>query len=256
MQALTIQKKGDVLLVSNLSDKAVVQTKNIGSNVTVHEFSIIRPEVVIGDNVVIHPNVVIENGVIINDNVEIFPGTYIGKIPKGAGALAREPIYDKFIEIGAGCCLGANSVIYYDVRIGNNTLIGDGASIREKCIIGSKCIISRYVTLNYFVTIGNNTKIMDLTHITGKCSIGNDVFIGMLVSTANDNSIGKEEYVESNIQGPNIADHVTIGQGALILPNVNIGKKSIIGANSVVTKDIPANAVAMGTPAKIIRYIE
>ncbi|MER3556103.1 MAG: transferase, partial [Meiothermus sp.] len=78
-----------------ISPHAIVQTDVIGANVSVAEFAIIRPQVEIGDDVVIHPHVVVESGVRIRDGVEIFPGAYIGKEPKGAGALARQPAFER-----------------------------------------------------------------------------------------------------------------------------------------------------------------
>jgi len=237
-----------------LISRAVVQTEDIGDNVEIMEFAVIREGVRIGNHVIIHPFVVIESGVVIGDNVEIFPGSYIGKVPKGA-ALARKPDYHKHIEIQANCSIGPNAVIYYDVQIGENTLIGDGASIRERCRIGSNCILSRYVTVNYATTVGNGTKIMDSTHITGKCSIGDNVFISICVGSTNDNAIGKLGYQEARIKGPTIEDGVAVGAGAMLMPGITIHENAIVGAGSVVTKDVPTRAVVMGSPATIKRYI-
>ncbi len=237
-----------------ISDMALVQTNNTGNNVKIMEFAVIRDGVRIGDNVTIHPFVVIESGVEIGDNVEVFPGTYIGKVPKGA-ALARQPEYKPKVSIGANCSLGPNAVIYYDVEIGENTLIGDGASVREQCRIGSNCILSRYVTVNYASTIGNNTKIMDSTHITGKCHVGDNVFISLLVGSTNDNAIGKLGYEEDRVVGPTIKDGAAIGVGALLMPAVTINENAVVGANAVVTKDVPAGAVVMGSPAVVRRYV-
>lgn len=242
--------------MNTISDKAVVETNLLGNNITIKEFVIIRDNVIIGDNVIIHPFVVIESGVTIGNNVEVFPGTFIGKIPKGAGALARTPEYTPKIQVGDNCTLGPNAVIFYDVKIGNNTLIGDGASIREKCIVGSYCIISRYVTINYNTQIGDRTKIMDNTHITGNCYIGNDVFISVCVGTTNDNAAGKAGYVKEHVTGPHIEDGVVIGVGASILPNVLIDKDAVVGAGSVVTKTVPARSVVMGIPAKFVKNVE
>lgn len=235
-----------------ISRHAVVETDQIGSGTVIHPFAVVRPGVSLGARVVVHPNVVIESGVVIEDDVEVFPGTYLGKEPKGAGATAREPVFKKEIYIGRGCAIGPNAVIYYDVSVGNNTLIGDGASIREGTQIGSYCIISRYVTINYDTSIGSRTKIMDQTHITGKSKIGDNVFIGMLVSTANDRSMGKQGYVESAIQGPIISDGVCIGSCANILPGVQIGQNAIVGGSSVVTKDVPPSKKVLGVPAKVV----
>lgn len=238
-----------------ISDKAVIETGAIGKNVTIMEFAVIRDGVVLGDNVVVHPHVVINSGVTIGDNVEIFPGAVIGKVP-GGPSIARAPRFNKSIVVGNNCHIGPHAVIFYDVEIGENTLIGDGASIREQCRIGKGCLISRYVTINYSTIVGDGTDIMDNSHITGKCTIGKHVFIAPSVTTGNDNSVGKAGYNENNIGGPSIEDNASIGIGAILLPGTRIGNNALVAAGSVVTKDVPPRAVVMGVPAKIVKYID
>lgn len=238
-----------------ISPQAIVQTKSIGKNVRIDEFAIIRRDVVLGDGVVIHPYVVIESGAIIGDEVEIFPGAYIGKEPKGAGATARTIDFRRVVKIGKGSSIGPHAVVFYDVEIGENVLLGDGASIREQCRIGNKCLISRYVTVNYNTTIGDRVKIMDLSHMTGNMTIGNDVFISDLVSTANDNVMIGRTYEEEKILGPQIEDGASIGLGVSLLPAVRIGKGALVGAGSVVTKNVEPGTLVMGVPAKFIRNL-
>lgn len=234
---------------------AIVETEAIGFGTKVAEFAVVRANAQLGDNVVIHPHVVVESGVVIGDDVEIFPGAYIGKEPKGAGATARLPKFEREVVVGANCAIGPNAVIYYDVSVGENTLIGDGASVREQCRIGSECIISRYVTINYNATIGDRTKVMDLTHITGNCRIGNDVFVSVQVSTTNDNSMGIKGYSEEFVLGPTVEDEAMVGAKANLLPGVVIGKGAIVGAGAVVTKDVEAGTIVMGMPARFVRQV-
>ena len=236
-----------------ISDKAIVHSLNIGKNVAINEFVIVRDDVIIGDNVIIHPHVVIESGVTIGNNVEIFPGAYIGKVPKGAGALARKPYYKEEVFIGDNSSIGTHAVIYYDVSIGESTLIGDGASLREQVKIGDCSVIGRYVTVNYNVVIGNKVKIMDHTWLAGNMVIGNDVFISGCVGTANDNLIGKAGYKEKDVIGPSIEDGAVIGVGAILLPNLRIGVNATVGAGAVVTKDVINETVVMGLPARAIK---
>ncbi len=234
---------------------AVVETERIGAGTVIHPYAVIGRDVVIGRNCTIHPHVVLEGDVRIGDGVEIFPGSYLGKRPQGAGATARPLRDDGPVEIGDGCAIGPHAVVYRDVRIGRNTLLGDGAAIREQVRIGDFCIISRFVTVNYETSIGSRTKIMDQTHITGKCRVGDDVFIGMLVSTANDNSLLTREYDEAATQGPQIDDGATIGTGAIVFPSVRLGAKSLVGAGAVVTRDVAPGDVVMGMPARVVRSL-
>jgi acetyltransferase-like isoleucine patch superfamily enzyme len=238
-----------------ISSLAVVNTQQIGKDVVIHPFAVIQENVKIGHHVIIHPHVVIESGVTIGDHTEIFPGAYLGKEPKGVGTTTRLPEFTPQLVIGENCSIGPNVVIYYDVIIGNQCLIGDGASIREKVIIGEKCIIGRGVMVNYNVKIGNRTKIMDLANITGNCQIGNDVFISMHVSTANDSAIGALGYDEANQQGPKIHHGAKIGVGANLLPNLEIGENAVVAAGAVVTKDVAANTLVAGIPARFVKNL-
>lgn len=236
----------------------------------IDERAVIHPEAKISDGVVIspfvvigkceigrgtklHPHCVISDGVKLGDFVEVFPGAYVGKEPKGAGALARPPEFDPWVIIGNECSIGTNSVIYYDVEIGNNTLIGDSASIREKCRIGSYCVISRCVTVNYATTIGSRTKVMDNSHITGNAVIGSNVFVSTMVGTTNDNVV-RQGY-STHVIGPTIEDNVVIGVGASLLPGVRIGLGATVAAGSVVTKNVDSGVMVAGVPARFVKRL-
>jgi acetyltransferase-like isoleucine patch superfamily enzyme len=189
----------------------------------------------------------------IGKNVTIFPGAVIGRPPKSSGATKRITDVNRLYctRIGDNCIIGANCVIYKGTEIGNNTMICDTACIREEVIIGKNSLIAMGVTINVHTFIGNNTKIMDNCHITGNALIGNNVFIGMLTTSANDNSMGQGLTGLKNEFGPVICDDVRIGQGSCLFPGIVIGPNAVIGANSTVTKNVAENTKVMGSPAKI-----
>lgn len=218
--------------------------------------AIIYEGATVSETAIIHDFVVIYPGVEVHDGCEIFDHCVLGKLPTSPGCTARalKTEYSKTI-VGDNCVLCPGVVLYAGTVIGNNTLLGDYCSIREDCQIGSFCIISRNVSVNYETKIGNYTKIMDNTHITGNMIIGDHVFISVLVSTTNDNSMGRDGYNRESIEGGVIEDYVTIGAGANVLPMVRIGKNSIIGASALVTKNVEPNSVMMGVPAKLVRMV-
>ncbi len=234
---------------TKISRHAVVETSSIGAGTIIEEFAIVRSGAIIGSNVRIHPFVVIGDGVEIGDDVEIFPGAFIGKEPKGARATSRPIEFDRKITIGDGTSVGPHAVIFYDVSIGNGCLLGDGASVREGCRIGASCILSRYVTVNYSTTIGDRVKVMDLTHITGNMTIEDDAFVSTMVGTANDNNIGRHAYGDE-MRGPTLRKGCVVGAGATLLPNVTIGVNATVAAGAVVTRDVAADQVVGGIPAK------
>jgi acetyltransferase-like isoleucine patch superfamily enzyme len=199
---------------------------------------------------------------VLGNNVVIFPGTVLGRPPVSTKFQIKktEGVSLPPVIIGDNCVIGANVVIYRGTIIGDDCLIGDTACIREQVRIGSSCIIAMGVTINYNTTIGCRVKVMDNTHLTGNMTIEDDVFIAMHVSTANDNSMGREAALNVPLslrkrQGPVIRRHATIGQGTCILPGIELGENSIIGANSVVTKPIPAHVLALGSPARVVREL-
>ena len=233
-----------------ISSRAVVESTSLGTGVRVAEFSVIRAGAKIGDRCVIHPFVVVGDGVEIDADTEVFPGAVLGKEPRGADATSRSPSFAHRLRVGKGCSVGPHVVLFYDVEIGDGTLLGDGASIREQGRVGSGCIISRYVTLNYDVHVGDRSKVMDNTHLTGRMRIGKSVFISTGVSTTNDNAMGRGGYVEEEIRGPIVEDEAMIGAGVILLPGTRVGRGAVVGAGAVVTRDVPAGSVVMGIPAR------
>jgi acetyltransferase-like isoleucine patch superfamily enzyme len=239
-----------VVADTGIHSTAVVDTDAIGSGVTIREFAVVRPGVVIGDGVVIHPHVVIEADAKIGEGTEVLPGSHIGRAPKAVGSIAREPTFRAHVEIGARCSVGTNAVIYYDTEIGSETLIGDGASIRELCRVGTACVIGRLVTLDRDVRMGDRTRTLDKAYLTGGMRIGTDVFIAASVVSANDNTFGKVGDREENLRGPTIEDGARIGGGASLLPGVVVGRGSIVGSGAVVTRDVEPETLVLGVPAR------
>ena len=113
--------------------------------------------------------------------------------------------------------------------------------IPESTTVGQMCHIDRNVV------IGNNCKIQGMVYIPPYTVIGDNVFIGPQVAFANDRNI------DGTITGTTVERCVKIGMGCRIGAGLNIGHDSMIGMGSIVTKDIPANEVWYGTPARYIR---
>lgn len=235
--------------MARIHPSAVVETDSIGAGVSIGEFAVLRAGVVVGDDVTIHPHVVVENDIELGSGTEILPGSHIGRRPRAVGAIAREPSFKQQLLIGSNCLIGPLAVVYYDVEIGPEVLIGDGASIRELCRVGSRVVIGRGVTLDRAVAIGNDTRVMDKAHLTGGMAIGEGVFISTLVVTTNDSTFGRD-YVEEAVKAPSIESGAMIGGGASLLPGVRIGRDAIVGSGAVVTSDVEPQTMVLGVPAR------
>lgn len=130
-----------------------------------------------------------------------------------------------------------NVVIGKGTRVGSFTLLHKGASIGDACTIGSHCNICACV-------IGQAVSIQTACHITRGVVIEDAVFIGPGVVTLNDKFNGSE------LSAPRICKGAKVGGGSVILPGVVVGEDAVIGAGSVVTRNVPAGAVLMGNPAR------
>ena len=131
-----------------------------------------------------------------------------------------------------------------DVHIGEGTIIHDQVNL-YKCRIGKNCKIDAFVYIEENVVIGDNCKIRPFVFIPTGVTIGDSVFIGPGVIFTND----KYPRVNGDWELMKIRVNVgaSIGAGAVILPGVTVGKNAIVGAGAVVTKDVPDNAIVVGT---------
>lgn len=147
-------------------------------------------------------------------------------------------------------------------KIGTNTKIWHQVQIREGVKIGEHCIIGKGVYIDCGVTIGNNVKIQNYSSIYSNAEIEDGVFIGPYVCLTNDKNpraINPDSTLKDDsdwVAGMTlIKKGASVGAGSIILPNVTIGEFALIGAGSVVSKNIPDYALVFGIPAKIKGYV-
>ena len=138
------------------------------------------------------------------------------------------------------------------IQIGRGTRIWAFVNIMKNVAIGKNCNICDRCFIESGVSIGDNVTVKTGVSIWQGLTIKDDVFIGPGVQFCNDKYPRSKEYVRS--METVLENGCSIGAGAIILPGICIGKKSMIGAGSVVTKDVPKNAVVVGNPAKIVNF--
>lgn len=158
------------------------------------------------------------------------------------------------------------SKVVLDIRDWTHLKIGKGTTVHEYCTISlmnDKGASGSSVTSS--LSIGNNVFIGEYNNIRaggGSLSIGNDTFISEHITiVVSNHSIRKNELIrkqgwDTRKTGVSIGNDVWIGANSVILPGVHISDGVVIGAGSVVTRDIPPYAVACGNPAKVIKFRE
>jgi acetyltransferase-like isoleucine patch superfamily enzyme len=240
--------------MKNIHQTAIFETNQIGENISVGPYAVVDKQVRLGNNIKIHSHAVISGAVEIGDNVEILPFAYIGRMPSSSASIKSQNKSIAETKIGSETIIGPHAILYAGCNIAEQCLIGDAASIRENVNVGNQAIIGRHVTIGPNVDIGARTRIVDFAHITGDTVMGEDVFISTHVCSANDNSFATGQNIK--LKGQHIGNRVHIGLGAILLPGITIGDDAVIGAGSIVTKDIPAAKLAFGQPAKPIRDLK
>lgn len=185
--------------------------------------------------------------IILGENVRIEPGVYIGHREDGADS-NTEPVV-----IGDNSIIRTGAIIYEGVRIGCNTHIGHNCVIRYCARLGDNSVLSHNVVIEHHGIIGNWVRISPHTHITSNVVIEDRVFIGAGVVTINDKYlVWKNKDFSPDLTPQYIEYGSRIGSGSTLLPGIRVGRQSIVGAASLVTKDVPSNVTVYGHPAKVI----
>ena len=197
-----------------------------------------------GKNVHIHPTALIYPNVVLHENVFIGPYCTIGE-PTGDYYKDPEGHEFKKTEIGANSVIRSHSVIYEDVTIGENFQTGHHVTIREDSQIGKNCSLGTLSDIQGKVRIGDFVRMHSNVHIGQLTTIKNYVWIFPYTVVTNDLYPPMDE-----LTGCTIDEYAIVTTGTIILPGKNVGKNALVAAGSVVSKDVPEEAVVMGVPAK------
>jgi acetyltransferase-like isoleucine patch superfamily enzyme len=145
-------------------------------------------------------------------------------------------------------------VLYAGSTIGAGFETGHNVIVREENRIGDDVSVWSNTVIDYGCSIGDRVKIHSNCYVAQYTEIEDDVFLAPGVTIANDLFPGNAESARA-MAGPLIQAGAQIGVNVTILPYVTIGRGALIGAGSVVTKDVPAGAVAYGNPAVVARTV-
>jgi len=149
-----------------------------------------------------------------------------------------------------------------DVKLGIDVRLSKFINLYG-CTVGDHSKIGAFVEIQKNASVGKNCKISSHSFVCEGVTIEDNVFIGHSVTFINDSyprSTTADGQLQTEadwkVEATLVKKGASIGSGSTILCKVTIGENAIVGAGSVVTKDVPANAVVAGNPAKVLRYIK
>lgn len=183
----------------------------------------------------------------VGQNLRIDDGALVGYMPS-------RQISDLTLIIGDNAVIRSGTVVYLGSKIGKGLETGHNVVIREENIIGDNVKIWSNSVIDYRCKIGNNVKIHCECYIAQLTVIEDDVFLAPGVMIANE-KYPTGVFSPDGIKGPILKRGSKVGINATVMPGVVIGEKSIVGAGSVVTKDVPSNSVVYGVPARRVKTV-
>jgi acetyltransferase-like isoleucine patch superfamily enzyme len=204
----------------------------------------------------VHPTAIVYEGTILGDGVRVLEHAVVGKQPTlGAKSTAkRDPLPPA--RIGAGTVVSTGAIVFAGSSVGANCIVGDQSCIRERVELADDCVLGRGSLIENDTTVGEGTRIQAGAYITAYSTLEEDVFIAPCVVTTNDNFMGRTEQRRALMKGPKIRRAARVGGGAILCPGVEIGEEAFVGAGAVVTKDVPARKLVVGSPARVLRDVD
>lgn len=193
----------------------------------------------------------------------LYAGVKIGRCPRIedyciVGAPSADKKDDSDLEetiIGDDAVIRSCTIIYHGNVIGHRLRTGNKANIRERNVMGDDVSIGTLTVIEHHVRIGNRVRIHSQAFIPEYSILEDDAWVGphaVLTNARFPLSPGAKD----RLTAPILERRAKIGANVTLLPGVRIGSGSLIGAGSLVTKDIPPGVIAAGVPAKVIREID
>lgn len=214
-----------------------------------------HPTAIISEKAHLAEDAIIGPWVIINDHVELGAGSFVGP-----GCLLGEPTANYYshrtysnppLIIGPGALIRSGSILYAGSRIGEGFASGHRVTVREQSLIGSHVRLGTNADIQGFCQIGDYVRMHSAVHIGQHTKLGNFVWVFPYAVFTNDPH-PPSEFVE----GVSVADYAVIGARAVLMPGIHIGEHVVVGAGSVVYRDVPDRFVVAGNPARRIATID
>jgi acetyltransferase-like isoleucine patch superfamily enzyme len=197
--------------------------------------------------------VVVHDGTLIGDGCSIEDHAVLGKRPRLARhSSARGEVVG--LELAERVSVGAGAVVFAGASIGVEAIIGDQSFVRERASIGARSVIGRGSVVDNDVRVGARVRVQSGVYLTAFTVVEDDVFVGPGVTTTNDDTMARHA-PEMLLRGAILRRACRVGAGAVLTPGVEVGEEAFVAAGAVVTRDVPARAVVMGVPARIVRGV-
>ena len=211
-------------------------------------------DVRIGEDVRFGAYVIVHAGTVVGDGCEVQDGAILGKPPKLASHSAAARAAPAPLLLGAGAVVCARAIVFAGAEVGERAILGDQSYVRERARVGAGTVVGRGSAVDNDVVVGARVRIQTDVYLAAFSEVEDDVFVGPGVCTTNDDTMSRHGSEEA-LRGVRLRRACRVGGGAVLCPGVEVGEEAFIAAGAVVTRDVPARAVVMGVPARVLREV-
>jgi acetyltransferase-like isoleucine patch superfamily enzyme len=228
-------------------EATMIARATVASAGRIHETSTISPEAEIGRGVTVGPYVVINANVSLGDGSVVDSHTIVGAATGGyyANPEAYEPAP---CRIGERAVIRSHGVVYSGVTIGDDFECGHRVTIREGTRLGDGVRIGTSSDIQREVTIGDYARLHSNVFVASRSTVEALTWLFPYVVLIDD----PHPPSDTCTQGPTIRKFAAVGAGSMVSAGVEVGEGAVVGAMSLVRRDVPPNALAIGIPAKVV----
>jgi UDP-2-acetamido-3-amino-2,3-dideoxy-glucuronate N-acetyltransferase len=209
--------------------------------------------VIVGDGTRFGAYVVVHSGTAIGARCTIEDHVVLGKPPRLASTSTAHGAVGA-LELGEDVSVCAGAIVFAGARLGAGVILGDQSYVRERSSIGARSIVGRGSVVDNDVAIGERVKIQTNVYVTAQSVLEDDVFVGPGTTTTNDDTIARHAPQQA-LEGVILRRACRVGGGVVMTPGIEVGEEAFVAAGAVVTHDVPARAVVMGVPARVVRKV-
>jgi UDP-2-acetamido-3-amino-2,3-dideoxy-glucuronate N-acetyltransferase len=200
-----------------------------------------------GAHVIVHEGTQIGDGCVIEDHAVLGKRPRLAPGSSAAGEVSR-------LELGRDVKVCSGAIVFAGARVEAGSILGDQSYVRERTRIGPGTVIGRGSVVDNDVSVGARVRVQTSVYLTAGTVIEDDVFVGPGATTTNDDTMARHS-PEDPLRGATLRRACRVGGGTVLTPGVEIGEEAFVAAGAVVTRDVPARAVVLGVPARVLREV-